>query len=786
MTARILALLLGFQSVMTASPPLEVKTSGPSVPASEGFRMGSSVAPDGSSIGINSRFLTKNGKPWMPVMGEFHYSRCPQAEWREELLRMKAGGVDIAATYVFWNHHEELEGVWQWSGDRDLRKFLQLCKETGMLASVRMGPWCHGEVRNGGIPDWVLEKSWKIRSDDKGYLQAVERLYEQIAKQIDGLQWKDGGPVAIVQFENEFRGPPEHLLTLKRIAEEKGIDVPISTKTGWPAMNRPMPFGEMLPLFGAYAEGFWDRSLRSMPGKYWAAFRFANVRTDAAIATEQLGERAAEDEADAHRYPYLTCEIGGGMMSSYHRRILMHPADVEAVALVKVGSGGNLPGYYMYHGGVNPEGVTTLMEEQATKITNYNDMPVKNYDFQAPLGSFGQTRPHYHWLRRMHLMIRDFGEVLAPMPSFLPDKIPGGAADLSTLRWAVRSDGNSGFLFVNNHQRGAEMPGHREVSFSIQQNDQNLVWPEKPVEILPGARFIWPFGIDLGYGVRLEWATAQPICRIDEDNRRTYFFAETPGVVPVIKIAGRPSKPVKPARTAAMEIQGADGAVQLVVLSDPDSLALWKGRTDGRDRVILSKADVTFHNTGISLRSRNPEELSALVFPPLDGSPTDGIFGLVPNGETAGGAPTVGIRQIRKAGPPREIAMGRNKVAAAPGEYDFRKAAAWEVRLPDDYDAESRDDLLRIRYHGDVARLRIGGKLVLDDFFNGRPLEIGLRRFAKSLGEERRLTVEILSLPPGAPVFLPESHSGGMTAELDGVTLVPRFHAQGAAGAAAD
>lgn len=365
--------------VVAQAETYKIEITTPEPPNAEGFRMGTAENPEGESIGINSRYLTFSGKPWMPVMGEFHYSRCPADQWREELLRMKVGGIDIAASYVFWNHHEEVEGEWNWSGRRNLRKFVELCDEVGIHAAIRIGPWCHGEVRNGGIPDWALKKGWKLRSNDAGYLDQVRLLYGQIAEQLRGQLWKDGGPVVAIQLENEYRGPAEHLLMLKKIARESGLDVPLYTRTGWPNLGSPMPFGEIAPLYGAYAEGFWDRRLRSMPGKYWAAFQFMHVRTDAAIATEQLGERAIRDDKGASRYPFLTCELGGGMMSSYHRRILMHPTDIEAVALTKVGSGGNLPGYYMYHGGANPEGrLTTLMEAQDTPMTNYNDMPVKN------------------------------------------------------------------------------------------------------------------------------------------------------------------------------------------------------------------------------------------------------------------------------------------------------------------------------------------------------------------------------------------------------------------------
>jgi beta-galactosidase len=94
-------------------------------PAQTGyFKLGTTRNPAGQEINLNSRSLLFDGQPVFPVMGEIHYSRVPQAEWREELLKMKAGGIDIVATYVFWIHHEEVRGEWDWSGQRDLRTFI--------------------------------------------------------------------------------------------------------------------------------------------------------------------------------------------------------------------------------------------------------------------------------------------------------------------------------------------------------------------------------------------------------------------------------------------------------------------------------------------------------------------------------------------------------------------------------------------------------------------------------------------------------------------------------------
>lgn len=108
---------------------------------------------------------------------------------------MKAGGITVVATYIFWIYHEEEEGQWDWSGNRDLRAFIQLCDNHGLYSYPRIGPWAHGEVRNGGFPDWLLHKcgAKNVRRDSEPYLSEVRRLYAEISRQIAGLRWRDGG-----------------------------------------------------------------------------------------------------------------------------------------------------------------------------------------------------------------------------------------------------------------------------------------------------------------------------------------------------------------------------------------------------------------------------------------------------------------------------------------------------------------------------------------------------------------------------------------------------------------
>ena len=459
--------------------------------------------------------LIIDGHRVVPVMGEVHYSRIPEGEWRQEVKKMKEGGVTMIATYVFWNHVEEEEGIFRWDGQRNLRHFLEICKEENMPVILRMGPFCHGEVRNGGIPDWMFDKGCKLRDRNPVFLSYAETLYRQIFSQVQGLQWKDGGPVIAAQFDNEYRGRGEYLMDLKHIAQKIGFDLPFYTRTGWPELATPVPFGEMIPLYGDYADGFWDRTLGETDGNYYKAFNFKAFRSSTAIATEQLGKQKAKVNDGDESYPYFTCELGGGMMQAYHRRPYIYPEDAYSMALVKLGSGSNLLGYYMYHGGTNPEGKTYLNENQRTKGTNYNDMPVKNYDFQAPLGEFGQKNTHYYMLRPLHLFMQNWGETLAEMEASFPAPQDIKKGDDSHLRWAVRSKGNSGYIFINNYERLQNLSVKKNVVLKA----CGVILPK--LSIPAGCMAIFPVNVD-----GIKYATAQLVAKRDGK----IYLMQIPGI----------------------------------------------------------------------------------------------------------------------------------------------------------------------------------------------------------------------------------------------------------------
>jgi hypothetical protein len=150
---------LGAQQQSPASDPdqIYVDASAPIAPPHTGYLHMGGTSSDGHSLQVNSRYLSLDGKPWLPVMGEFHFSRYPAAQWEDEILKMQAAGVNIVSTYIFWIHQEEVQGQFDWSGQRDLRRFVQLCARHHMYVWIRIGPWAHGEVRNGGFPDWIAK-----------------------------------------------------------------------------------------------------------------------------------------------------------------------------------------------------------------------------------------------------------------------------------------------------------------------------------------------------------------------------------------------------------------------------------------------------------------------------------------------------------------------------------------------------------------------------------------------------------------------------------------------------
>jgi len=800
--ANILLLLAGIggclaEHAQVSAAPIVIDATGPApAPSALPFAVGGR-SPAGHTLAANDRYLLLDGKPWFPIIGEFHYTRYPEKDWERELLKIKAAGIQVISTYVFWIHHEEIEGEFNWKGQRDLRRFIELCGKNGLYVWVRVGPWDHGEVRNGGLPDWLIAKT-PTRENNPVYLDHVRRFWGEISKQVQGLFWKDGGPIVGIQLENEYsaRGAgkgAEHILELHRIARQAGLDAPFYTITGWD--NAVIPPRDVLPVFGGYADGFWWRTLTELPPN--SNYFFTKIRCEENVGDDLHSKHTEIDLQDSH-YPYLTAEMGGGMAVAYHRRPALTADDTAAMQVAKLGSGVVGYGYYMFHGGTNPDGArTTLQESQATGYIN--DLPVKSYDFQAPLGEFGQMHPSYRVLKTLNLFLSDFGGTLAPMTPYFPDRRPAGKQDTATPRVAARVLQDRGFIFINNHRRVTQLPPRDNFQVQIKLAAGAVQIPRSPTQIPSDAYTIWPVNLDLG-PVTLKYATAQLLCKLDEP--RTYVFFAWPGIAPefafedkegvsIENFAGRLTREggqvyidhLVPGTQFSIRVTDRSGnSVNILLLSREQALNLWKAKVAGKERLIFSPAEVYFANEQAHVVAFDPASLKAGFFPALEQPPVDaadgadGIFNSY-SVNASNDAVTVEYRKVRDAGavPPLKI---KNEVALVPDDPSFSDAAMWAMNVHRVNPKSSTRVFLKINYLGDIARLYVDDVLLTDNFYNGTQWWVGMDRVPEE--SWNRLQLKILPLGQHAPIYLPAgarpaSSAGDSVVQLMGIEAMAEY-----------
>ncbi|XP_026876238.2 beta-galactosidase [Electrophorus electricus] len=147
----------------------------------------------------------KDGEPFRYISGSIHYSRVPRVYWKDRLLKMYMAGLNAIQTYIPWNFHEPTPGLYDFTGDRDLPHFLQLCQDIGLLVILRPGPYICAEWDMGGLPSWLLKKKdIVLRSSDPGYITAVDKWMGKLLPMIKPFLYQNGGPIITVQVENEY------------------------------------------------------------------------------------------------------------------------------------------------------------------------------------------------------------------------------------------------------------------------------------------------------------------------------------------------------------------------------------------------------------------------------------------------------------------------------------------------------------------------------------------------------------------------------------------------------
>jgi len=696
----------------------------------------SGTNPAGDRLAANAEYLMRNGKPWIMVAGEIHPTRYPRGQWEEAILKMKAGGLNTIACYFFWLKHEEDEGVFTFSGQRDLRHFVELCGKHGMYVFIRIGPYCNGEVNNGGLPDFLKAKGVKFRTNDPLYFEYVRKWYRQVGQQMKGLMFKDGGPVVAVQLENEYEHAPsswgftgdggeEHMLVLKRLAIEAGMVAPYYVCTAW---GSPVPPGEMLPGQGGYA---WI-----CPGGPTPYYLFNDMhgvkRGEDIVQGHGLGIRY-----DASQYPAANIETGPGFFCSGQWRPAIPPESSEAMAMMMTARGGNILGYYMYHGGtqfIGKHGVT--------------GGPF-SYDFQGPLREFGQANAIYDYLKPVNYFLSDFGELLAPMVVALPEDPVSDRNNATDLRFGARVQGESGFLFLNNYQDRVQLPDRKDQHVDLIFSNKTLRIPEQGGFDLKQNQFAaLPFNLNLE-GAHLDYALAQLFTRTKtDDGRNVYVFFVPDGMnghyvfksetlaeleaksATVTKAGQRTTVSVQPGTDCLMQVKSKSGqAFGILTLTRQQALRLTRQEIFGRQRLVLSDCDVVAAGDKLRVSKIGGAKLEFALFPApkvrlvaetgamaqADGK-GDGVFRRY----------TVQVAEVKPDITFEGIGSDEVKIKAAPSALEG-----------------VNDVFLRVIYLGNVARLNQEGTLLCENLFNRTPWDIGLKRFREKLsGPSSVLSVE--------------------------------------------
>lgn len=708
-------------------------------------------------IALTSRTVLLDGTPWIPVSGEIHYSRVPRDRWRERLLLMKSGGVNVVSSYVIWIHHEPTRGNVRFDDNLDIAAFVRLCDELGMFFVLRIGPWVHGEVRNGGFPDWVQEADVVHRTDDPAYLEMVRQWLSALGSELAHVCGPTS-PIIGIQIENELYDQPDHLATLKAMAREAGLVAPLYTATAWGGAE--LPTDGFFPLYSGYGDGFWVDAAAPWDDTFRQHYFFSDKWDDPGVGADVRGvavsDIAVKDRDES--FPPATCELGGGMATTYHRRIVPTGDDIAAVGNAKIGSGSAWQGYYMYAGGINPGGSHQYQESHRSGYPN--DLPTFDYDFHAAVGSAGQLGTSHSMLRRQHAFLAAFGGALTAMPAALPALRPANVNDASTLRWSVRGADGAGFVFINWHQPHIPLPTVRQIQPSVEHGLGTVTFGDAPFDISSGTIARWPYGLEMS-GTRLNWATASALTVLH--NGTLVLVAEPRLDVQISVGAGLPTVVVDGVLGGHVTVDG----LSVLVIGQRDADRVW---VLGGARRIVALCDEPLWEDGEQIVLRAATRPTLMVWDAAGWQPVE----LEPVGAAAV-ASTIAVSVEAAPGEPLESYGVYNGRQSAPTASEVAERSAL-YRLADVGVREDQSRrTLRIDWAGDVAQLLVRGAVVADRFWDGTPWHVDLDSVGGAAGDV--VTLRILPLHSSSSIRLPAAaedrrrSTQGALCSLDAVSL---------------
>ena len=313
-----------------------------------------------------------NGQPFKILSGAIHYFRIDPDDWYHSLFNLKALGFNTVETYVPWNAHEPHKGQFDFSGRLDIERFIQTAQSLGLYMIVRPSPFICAEWEFGGLPAWLLEEDMRIRSSDPAFIEAVSHYYDRLLGILTRYQVDQGGPILMMQVENEYGSYGEdktYLRAVRDLMKEKGVTCPLFT-----------------------SDGPWRATLRA-----------GTLIEDDVFVTGNFGSKASYNFAqmqeffDEHgkKWPLICMEFWDGWFTRWKEPVIHRDPEELAEAVHEVLELGSI-NLYMFHGGTN----FGFMNGCSARGTL--DLPqVTSYDYGALLNEQGNPTEKYCAVQKM-------------------------------------------------------------------------------------------------------------------------------------------------------------------------------------------------------------------------------------------------------------------------------------------------------------------------------------------------------------------------------------------------
>ena len=335
------------------------------------------MAAERESFAVGKNTFLLNGKPFVVKAAEVHYPRIPRPYWEHRIKMCKALGMNTLCLYVFWNIHEQKEGVYNFSGQNDVAEFCRLAQKNGMYVIVRPGPYVCAEWEMGGLPWWLLKKKdIRLRERDPYFLERVRLFEKEVGKQLASLTIENGGPIIMVQVENEYGSYGEdkpYVSEIRDIVRQSGFDKVALFQCDW-------------------ASNFTRNGLDDL---IWTM----NFGTGANIDNQFRRLKELRPES-----PLMCSEFWSGWFDKWGARHETRPADDMVAGIDEMLSKGISFSLYMTHGG-------TSFGHWAGANSPGFAPDVTSYDYDAPINEWGLPTEKYWTLRRTMQKYADGGKL---------------------------------------------------------------------------------------------------------------------------------------------------------------------------------------------------------------------------------------------------------------------------------------------------------------------------------------------------------------------------------------